>query len=395
FKGQRLLTGKHRIHPYPAMMHPKLASFLLARYAKQGAKVLDPFCGSGTVLLTAQEMSLDSTGFDINPLALIIADAKTTNYDSSKLQDDIESFKEYVGGTSEVSVPVIKNIDFWYGESVISELGRMRHVLQNQSFHYPHFLTVVFANVCRTSSYTRNSEFKRYRETIDKRVRAPGSVIDTMFARLDETQSLFNNNVNSPGSVKIQLRNSENEFNTSNHFDIVVTSPPYGDHGTTVAYGQYSSFGNEWTELLNPFNTISYTVDSEGLGKNQPLTIDVEHFPHLRSTLREIEKLRPDRARDITLFFNGYLKVISNVSQSLADAGYVCFVVGNRQVASTEIPLDQITAEIFEYLGLDIVNIHCREITNKVMPLKNSPQNIRGKKSKTMTDEYVVVAQKV
>ncbi|HOJ38284.1 MAG TPA: hypothetical protein PLI27_04415 [Ignavibacteriales bacterium] len=28
--------------------------------------------------------------------------------------------------------------------------------------------------------------------------------------------------------------------------DIVITSPPYGDYKTTVAYGQYSRFANKW-----------------------------------------------------------------------------------------------------------------------------------------------------
>ena len=29
-------------------------------------------------------------------------------------------------------------------------------------------------------------------------------------------------------------------------FDIILTSPPYGDSRTTVAYGQFSTFINEW-----------------------------------------------------------------------------------------------------------------------------------------------------
>jgi len=47
--------------------------------------------------------------------------------------------------------------------------------------------------------------------------------------------------------------------------DIVITSPPYGDSRTTVAYGQYSRFSLEWLGLKNG------DVDKLSMGKkNKP-----------------------------------------------------------------------------------------------------------------------------
>jgi len=41
---------------------------------RAGGRVLDPFCGGGTTLLTSRERGLSSTGFDVNPLmAYVIA----------------------------------------------------------------------------------------------------------------------------------------------------------------------------------------------------------------------------------------------------------------------------------------------------------------------------------
>ena len=45
---------------------------------------------------------------------------------------------------------------------------------------------------------------------------------------------------------------------------LVVTSPPYGDHGTTVAYGQFSRHPGMWLELED--NDELFAVDSNGLG---------------------------------------------------------------------------------------------------------------------------------
>ncbi|MCL5428010.1 MAG: DNA adenine methylase [Candidatus Marsarchaeota archaeon] len=54
---------------------PELAGMLLGTYAKSNIAVLDPFCGSGTVLFEAAKRSLQCTGTDINPMAVEISRA--------------------------------------------------------------------------------------------------------------------------------------------------------------------------------------------------------------------------------------------------------------------------------------------------------------------------------
>src|SRR5216684_3915572 len=81
FVGENLLRGRHKIHPYPAMLHPLLVNSLIKDYAKEGDIIYDPFCGSGVVLLQSSINGFGSIGFDINPLALLIAKVKTQKYD--------------------------------------------------------------------------------------------------------------------------------------------------------------------------------------------------------------------------------------------------------------------------------------------------------------------------
>ena len=73
------------------MMHPLVVSALLERFAKKGDVVFDPFCGSGSVQLVYGEHQYPSCGYDINPLGLLIALAKTTNYDKQLL---LQEFRE-------------------------------------------------------------------------------------------------------------------------------------------------------------------------------------------------------------------------------------------------------------------------------------------------------------
>jgi len=65
-----------RVNSYPAQLHPPLAAAmtLIAKPSK-GIKIIDPYCGSGTILIESaiKYNSLQHIGFDINKTAIQIA----------------------------------------------------------------------------------------------------------------------------------------------------------------------------------------------------------------------------------------------------------------------------------------------------------------------------------
>lgn len=76
----------HELHTYPARLHPATARRLVSLALDQTAggvpaselpAILDPFCGSGTVLVEARHAGARALGVDANPLAVLIARAKT------------------------------------------------------------------------------------------------------------------------------------------------------------------------------------------------------------------------------------------------------------------------------------------------------------------------------
>ncbi|MCL2448261.1 MAG: site-specific DNA-methyltransferase [Polyangiaceae bacterium] len=68
----------HGFHTYPARMHPATAAGLVRAVSAEGGVVLDPFCGSGTVLVEAMLASRQAVGTDLNPIAVRLARLKTT-----------------------------------------------------------------------------------------------------------------------------------------------------------------------------------------------------------------------------------------------------------------------------------------------------------------------------
>ncbi|MBL7662559.1 site-specific DNA-methyltransferase [bacterium] len=74
---QRQMHSLHYIVSYRASFKPELPDFCIRRYSKPGAVVLDPFCGRGTTVLQANLLGRVGWATDVNPLAVLMAQAKT------------------------------------------------------------------------------------------------------------------------------------------------------------------------------------------------------------------------------------------------------------------------------------------------------------------------------
>jgi hypothetical protein len=79
------LADVHGFHSYPARMHPDTAQRLIARLSESGQVVLDPFCGSGTVLVEGRRLGRRSLGYDVNPLSRELTWLKTLGPDDAWL----------------------------------------------------------------------------------------------------------------------------------------------------------------------------------------------------------------------------------------------------------------------------------------------------------------------
>jgi hypothetical protein len=65
-----VMVDMHGFHSYPARLHPVTARRLIEGFSKVGDRVLDPFCGSGTVVVEGRALGREAIGSDLNPLAV-------------------------------------------------------------------------------------------------------------------------------------------------------------------------------------------------------------------------------------------------------------------------------------------------------------------------------------
>ena len=106
-------SATHWIHSYPAKMFHRIPSvFLDTIELPTKASILDPFCGSGTVLLEANIRGHHAIGIDINPLARLISRVKTTPLDPSCLEEHLRSLLPRAR-RSRSSPPPQSTLDSW------------------------------------------------------------------------------------------------------------------------------------------------------------------------------------------------------------------------------------------------------------------------------------------
>lgn len=88
----------HRLHPYKGKFIPQLVEYFLDShideykkeiYFHKGDIVLDPFCGSGTTLVQANELEMHAIGIDISPFNCLISNVKVEKHNLILVEDII------------------------------------------------------------------------------------------------------------------------------------------------------------------------------------------------------------------------------------------------------------------------------------------------------------------
>ncbi len=401
YRGEKTKSHTHGIHTYPAMFIPQVARRLLETYSKEGDTICDIFCGSGTALVESKLTGRNAYGIDLNPLAIFLARAKTKLINPHKLTkeylaliDTVEEIKE-----SGIQKPNFKNIDFWFKDTVITKLAKLKKaILAIKDKLIQDFLLVTLSETVRYSSNTKTGEFKLVRvkgEKLEKHNPDVMRIFRTHAERNIAGMVDFYKDVTHDSWTKIIYGDSSKDNGIqADSIDCIITSPPYGDSRTTVAYGQFSRLSAQWIDMFgNPDDASG--VDNTLLGgRASPTLFHSLSSTHLNDSLDKIAERDEKRARDVLSFYIGLNECVKQAHKILKPQKYFCIVVGNRLVKQVRIPTDFIIAELAEKIGFTCEDILVRSIPGKRMPTKNSPTNIAGALEETMNKESIVILRK-
>ena len=394
----------HGLHTYPARMIPQVTDKLITKFANPKRKnnlCFDPFMGSGTVLVESKLHGIKSIGIDTNPLAVLMSKVKTTPISKRILERQavklLDAIQKDIEAKKQLEIPKIKNLEFWFKPQVCQHLAiTKQYIYQIKNKDVCDFFKLCFSVTVRKTSNIRPGEFKLYRIPPEKLKTYRPSVLKTFsdvvrlnIVRMDEFVNSINNDVESIVIKGDTRKAANNPKIPKNKATLLITSPPYGDSHTTVAYGQFSRYSSAWLDFDED---EVWKADKISLGGKVFDEIKDLNSPTLVSILKKIQKQDTFRAREAYSFFKDMDECFDQITKIMKKGkSTICFVLGNRTVKRIKVPTDQILIELGKKHGLKYQETYYRDIPNKTMPVNNAPESVAFSKGKTMSEESIVV----
>jgi len=399
---------------YPAMMVPSVQEPIIRNLAEtiEGeVSLVDPFMGASNALVAGMKFGLNVFGQDINPLSVLLSKVKTTYYSEEILNESFELIQVRIDIDVSHQIEVdFNNIDKWFQKDVQIELSRLyRAILKEQDIRVRRLFWVTLAEVIRLTSNDRTSTFKmhiRSQDDIDHRRLSPILYFLTILRRSirdlkDYCSILANNDLIRDGKyvkgAEAIWGNSLNAIYTEKKFDLLVTSPPYGDNQTTVTYGQFSYLPLQWipiedidSEIRIDYLKTIQEIDSSSLGGRM-----IEDFSEKKEVLftksNTLKQLfdsysieEQDKAKKVINFVYDLDKTINSILLKMNNGAYMVWTIGNRNVNNKEVQNDGILTDLLSAKRARLITDLQRDILSKRMPGRNNF-------SDTMSKERILI----
>lgn len=130
FASSRSQSAFSSLHWHPCRYPSQIPSVLIGALSDPGERVLDPFLGSGTTAVEAQRLDRLCTGVELNPVAVLMARAKTLGHDARYVRKSVErTIIGYRQSAARDDVPSSVQGNKWYTARTLTSLRRIRGYL--------------------------------------------------------------------------------------------------------------------------------------------------------------------------------------------------------------------------------------------------------------------------
>ena len=377
------------IHPFPARMAPEIVAGALEGMPPS-AIVLDPMCGSGTVVRAAMEGGLHVAGRDMDPLAVLMTEVWTTALDVVRLQRDAQELvgraraldrRRIASGSDRASRDFVS---YWFAKPQAESLARLSTVLRGWSEPNRGALSVALsriivskemqASLARDTSHSRPHRVARWNDfnVYQGFLRAVGVVASRIHA-----ERLI-------GRADVRQEDARDLESVEDHsINAVVTSPPYLN---AIDYLRGHRLALVW---------LGYTVGqvrdlrSRSIGAErkaeQGTSVDLERF------VTEPESGRMDERHWgwVHRYAVDMGAVLVELRRVLATDGRAVLIVGNSFLRGARVDNAGIVESLAVELGFSRVRREVRQIPARRRYLP--PPSSRGGPLDTRMREEVVL----
>lgn len=376
----------HGYHTYPAKFIPQLAARLIKELSKEDEIVVDPFMGSGTTVVEALMLNRIGVGVDINPVAHLIAKAKSTPIEPSllkkeyaKIETDLQASMNgkanlFASFAREV-VPDNERIDYWFPKKQKDRLGILLGRINDiRNDDVRDFYLVSFSQILKSCSIWLQKSVKPTRDPN----KIPSEPLD---AFLRQARSMLKRNEEFWNRLPLRVKQHFESFRVVKLSDarslpledssttIVVTSPPYV---TSYEYADLHQLSALWLQYCNSLPEFRKLFIGTAYAERQDIALQSRTAESICQDIGTGKK-----AKEVRNYFADMLECFQEMYRVLKIGGKACIVIGNTELQGTPILNAGVFVEQMQNIGFDTYKIIKREIPSKMLPQTRDPE--RGK----------------
>ena len=351
-------------------------------------KVLDPYCGSGTTLLTAKLLGIDSTGIDFNPFCCFISKVKTNweippnelQQQARRLLGKISSIR--VLSDSRIEPPKMPNLDRWMAKKIVYKVLAIKNLIYDiQDENIKDFFLLALASILREVSNITLA----LNVTINSiKTDAPVfSIFANKVHKMVEDYRQVRLSIEKPGSTQV-FRKDSRHIDLEEVFDFVITSPPYPNDIDYVNQTRMELFFLDLITNKNEFRDLKRgMITSDAIyyvwaKNNSELVEDIPEITGIVKRMKESYKNKGwgwDYPKMVSEYFGDMLLSLDSLYDVMAPGGYCVYVVGDAAFNGIKIPADNLIKVLAEKVGFSnciVERSRSRSASSHRIPLRES-----------------------
>ncbi len=339
--------------------------------------MLDPFCGTGTVLLESILKERRAIGVDSNPLACLISKVKTQPIPPKTLALACEKLFRRLDRAKASEKPSVVNMNTWFYPHVIEQLCRIRHRIDTFESEIVRDFFLICLSACirrvsladprvsvpvrlRAEQYPQGHPF---RAASIKRIRQLKRInVFDVFSNLVKEASAkllrFSEEVQG-NNVSIVQTNAKSlalaDLPGNVRPNLIITSPPYAG---AQKYVRASSLSLGWLSLCTADDLRILEADSIGrehyhkVNYRDPVVTGIEEADR---ALRSIRKINPLREHIAGNYLVEMKQALASSMNLLKKNGYIVIVAGNNYVCGHQFKTAQYLKKALVELGGNVI----------------------------------------
>jgi DNA modification methylase len=337
--------------------------------------------GSGTTLVEALLHNRDAIGIDLDPLAILVAQAKTTPLSVPRCAEVgaevVRNATSYIESHSDKDISdtyspdAIEFFHYWFDDTVISQLHALVRAIQ--AVRDPKirvFLEVVLSSTIITKSgglsRARDLAHSRPHRDISKQIKQ--SALDAFTNRLHTAIDSLASITDVKGRSVVLLGDARRLPLEDDSVDLIVTSPPYA--ANAIDYMRAHKFSLMWLG----YEPAKLTrLRSTYIGAELRCWDEDFASPTAKSVLQELQSKDKDRAAVVAFYYRDVEAVLREMLRVLRKGRAAVLVVGSSTIRGVDIKAPTVVGELARHVGFHVVGTAKREIVRdaRMMPVSH------------------------